>query len=67
MNPSKPSSFGCTIWLSLASAPFLLSYLALESLTGTLIEFGLSSEELFRGNRLPILHFPDFEVEGEDS
>jgi len=46
------------LWLSLAVSPFLLSYLALRSLNHWLIELGQESEELFRGDRLPLPIFP---------
>ena len=45
------------ILLSLATAPFLISILAAQSLGKTVIELGEATEELFRGERLPILHF----------
>ena len=47
------------LWLSLAVSPFLLSYLGLGSLNHWLIELGQESEELFRGDRLPLLNIPD--------
>ncbi len=33
--------------------------LAFRSLTQSLIELGQASEEIFRGDRLPILNFPE--------
>ncbi|NJO93677.1 MAG: hypothetical protein HC820_03650 [Hydrococcus sp. RM1_1_31] len=47
------------IWVSLATSPFLIGVLTVRSLTQTLIELGEASEEVFRGDRLPILNFPD--------
>lgn len=47
-----------TLWLSLATSPFLLAYLGLRSITGLLTEAGKNSEEVFRGDRLPVLNFP---------
>ncbi|NJL84053.1 MAG: hypothetical protein HC890_16050 [Chloroflexaceae bacterium] len=44
--------------LSLATAPFLLGLLALESLLQAANDLGDSSEEIFRGDRLPVLHIP---------
>lgn len=44
-----------TILLSILTAPFLLTIVTVESLTNSLIEFGQASEELFRGERLPML------------
>ncbi|CAO5022171.1 hypothetical protein [Microcystis aeruginosa] len=47
------------LWLSLAVSPLLLSYLALRSLDHWLIELGRESEEVFRGDRLPLLNIAD--------
>lgn len=47
------------IWVSLATSPFLIGVLTARSLTQALIELGKASEEVFRGDRLPILNFPD--------
>lgn len=48
-----------TLWLSLATSPFLLAYLGLRSVSDWLTEAGLLSEEVFRGDRLPLLKFPE--------
>lgn len=49
-----------TGWLlSLATGPMLLGVISLEALFSALQATGISSEEVFRGDRLPILHFPD--------
>jgi len=45
--------------LSLATGPLLLGVISLEAIFSGLQAAGISSEELFRGDRLPILHFPD--------
>ena len=47
------------LWLSLAVSPFLLSYLGLRSINNWLIEVGKDSEEIFRGDRLPLLNIPE--------
>lgn len=47
------------LWLSLAVSPLLLSYLALRFLDHWLIELGRESEEVFRGDRLPLLNIAD--------
>lgn len=44
--------------LSLAAGPFLVGLIAQKVLAETLQEVGLLSEEIFRGDRLPILNFP---------
>jgi hypothetical protein len=53
-----------TLWVSLATVPLLLGILAAHSLAENLKELGQASEEIFRGERLPILNFPEPE-EGE--
>ena len=45
--------------LSLATGPMLLGVLSIEAVFSWLQAAGVSSEEVFRGDRLPILHFPD--------
>jgi hypothetical protein len=45
--------------LSLAAGPMLLGIIALEAVSSWLQSAGTSSEEVFRGDRLPILHFPN--------
>jgi len=47
------------IFLSLATAPLLVTLEVGQSLGKMLTEVGQSSEEMFRGNRLPILHFSE--------
>jgi hypothetical protein len=42
-------------WLSVATLPFLLGYLGLRLGAKALQELGEASEEIFRGDRLPIL------------
>lgn len=50
--------------LSLATGPMLLGVLSLESLFSALQATGISSEEVFRGERLPLLPFPDINHNG---
>jgi hypothetical protein len=45
--------------LSLAVGPILLGIITLEAVSSWLEVAGTSSEEVFRGDRLPILHFPN--------
>lgn len=49
------------IFLSLAVAPMLLGVLSMQAIGSWLESVGIASEEVFRGDRLPILHFPDTE------
>ena len=48
-----------TNWLSLVTGPCLLTVIGAQSLLETLVEVGKASEEVFRGERLPVLKFPD--------
>ena len=48
-----------TIALSLATVPFLCGLLVAHTIAQGLGELGEASEEIFRGDRLPILNFPD--------
>ena len=45
--------------LSLLTPPFLLSVITLDLIVQGLKEIGEASEEVFRGDRLPILHFSE--------
>lgn len=49
--------------LSLATGPMLLGILAAQAVGSWLQSVGLASEEVFRGDRLPVLHVPDLERE----
>jgi hypothetical protein len=46
------------LFVSLAVAPVLLGVLSMQAILSWLEEVGIASEEVFRGDRLPILHFP---------
>jgi hypothetical protein len=54
------------IGLSCATFPLLLALGALPCLTKTLVELGEMSEEVFRGDRLPVLSFPEVQA-GEEA
>lgn len=47
--------------LSLAVGPLLLGSLAADAIVSWLQATGINSEEVFRGERLPVLHFPETE------
>ncbi|HEY9710013.1 MAG TPA: hypothetical protein V6D48_17535 [Oculatellaceae cyanobacterium] len=64
-NPSK-SPIPTDFLLSLATGPLLLGVLATEAVCSWLQATGMSSEEVFRGDRLPLLHFPDSSHESEE-
>ncbi|MBD2577075.1 hypothetical protein H6G50_05195 [Oscillatoria sp. FACHB-1406] len=55
----EPSLISSELLLSLAAAPFLLSVVTIKTLTQRLQEIGQASEEIFRGDRLPVLNFPE--------
>ncbi len=48
--------------LSLLTPPFLLSVMTLNSLSRGLQELGEMSEEIFRGDRLPLLPLSEIEL-----
>lgn len=54
-------SFGLSpslLLLSLTSVPALLGLITWQVLLEWLESVGIASEEIFRGDRLPVLHFP---------
>ncbi len=51
-----------TVWLSITTGPMLIALMVAQSFGEGLQELGKASEEVFRGDRLPLLNFP---VEGE--
>lgn len=56
---AKPESAESTaLWVSLATAPMLASIWGAQALLNSTVQLGRASEELFRGDRLPILNFP---------
>ncbi|MEP0858859.1 hypothetical protein NDI49_03330 [Trichocoleus sp. ST-U3] len=46
------------ILLSLATVPMLLGVLGIKAVSELLCAIGQNSEEVFRGDRLPVLHVP---------
>ncbi len=47
------------ILVSVCTAPFLICWCGSNTIKDWLQEIGQTSEELFRGNRLPVLNFPN--------
>ena len=45
--------------LSLATSPFIISFLVFSALGECLQNIGKLSEELFRAEQLPLLNFPE--------
>lgn len=54
MNPSS-------VILSLITTPFVVGLVIVRAGWSGLVEIGQSSEEIFRGDRLPLLHQTDRE------
>ena len=63
--PSK-SPIPTDFFLSLATGPLLIGVLAADAVCSWLQVSGISSEEVFRGERLPLLHFPDSSSETQE-
>lgn len=55
----KENLFLNQLSLSLLTTPFLVGLITLDALSQGIIELSQSSEEVFRGDRLPILNFPE--------
>jgi hypothetical protein len=47
-----------SLLVSLAATPWLVTIVAVQAAGGLLEQLGLASEEIFRGERLPVLHQP---------
>lgn len=47
-----------TLMVSLVAPPWTVAIVALHSGAKLLEQLGVASEEIFRGDRLPVLHFP---------
>ena len=54
------------IYLSLVTFPLLVGLGVARPLTEGIIELGKLSEEVFRGDRLPILPFPEVNIPVEE-
>ncbi|WP_293070840.1 MULTISPECIES: hypothetical protein [unclassified Moorena] len=61
-NLEMPTKF----FVSLGTAPMLLGILSIQAIGSWLETTGISSEEVFRGERLPVLPFPDLERDDQD-
>jgi hypothetical protein len=44
--------------VSLAATPWLIAIVTANTASSWLEQLGLASEEIFRGDRLPVLHLP---------
>lgn len=54
---TQPSELPCQFLLSLATGQVIVTLAVARSLASLLTEVGIASEEMFRGDRLPILDF----------
>lgn len=66
-NSPRLDSISSDILLSLATAPLLLGLYAGQNLAKFWQEVGEASEEVFRGERLPILNFPSVATPASNS
>ena len=55
-----------TLLVSLAATPWLVAIVTLDAAGKLLEQLGLASEEIFRGDRLPVLHLPVSETTAID-
>jgi hypothetical protein len=53
-----PSAIAPSLLVSLAAAPCVLAIVALRATSEMLERVGQTSEEIFRGDRLPVIHVP---------
>jgi hypothetical protein len=57
--PLPMSVVSPSLLVSLAATPWLATIVTLRTTAGCLEQIGLISEEMFRGDRLPVLHLSD--------
>ncbi|MCT7951551.1 hypothetical protein NG798_17240 [Ancylothrix sp. C2] len=56
-----------SVLLSLATMPLIVGLWGVKAMGGFLRDLGEASEEVFRGERLPVLHFPQDSPLSDDS
>jgi hypothetical protein len=66
MSVSSTPVVSPSLLVSLAATPWLLTIVTLNAASGLLEQLGLASEEIFRGDRLPVLHLPVSETSTTD-
>ncbi len=64
-NPPASGGFPSDMLLSLATVPAVLGLWGGKALTALMRDIGEASEEVFRGQRLPVLNFPTAPAAGE--
>ncbi|MGI0487597.1 hypothetical protein ACN4EK_19315 [Pantanalinema rosaneae CENA516] len=74
LEPNEPTPNTATstprspdLWLSLATIPVLMGVLGGRAILQTVQELGQLSEEIFRGDRLPLLTFPPSAIDHPDT
>jgi hypothetical protein len=58
-SPARIAVISPSILVSLAATPWLVAIVSVRAAGEFIEQLGLASEEIFRGDRLPVLHFPD--------
>ena len=58
MSVSSAPVVSPSLLVSIAATPWLVAIVTLNTASGLLEQLGLASEEIFRGDRLPVLHLP---------
>ncbi len=58
MNHQNQCPHLTTIGLSAATLPLLVGLMMMKSISQEWLDWGKESEEIFRGDRLPLLNFP---------
>ena len=66
MSVSSAPIVSPSLLVSLAATPWLVTIVTLNAASGLLEQLGLASEEIFRGDRLPVLHLPVSETSSPD-
>ncbi|MBE9128736.1 MULTISPECIES: hypothetical protein [unclassified Coleofasciculus] len=56
---TSPALIPADLLVSLAAGPILLGVCSMQAVSSSLESLGIASEEVFRGDRLPILPFPE--------
>jgi hypothetical protein len=59
--PPPPQLIAPSLLVSLAAAPCVLAIVAMRAASELLERVGQTSEEIFRGDRLPVIHVPSEE------
>jgi hypothetical protein len=67
MSVSSAPIVSPSLLVSIAATPWLVTIVTLKTASGLLEQLGLASEEIFRGDRLPVLHLPVSEAPATDS